>query len=85
MYDTFKEGHVTDCHIVIFQFLIYFWVAIKDKTTKFYFKSLHNSRQIHAFFVNWFIKQNNLKGETFQICFVWATDKASPFSFGAFR
>ena len=36
------------------------------------------------FFVNWFIKQNNLKGETFQICFVWATDKASPFSFGAF-
>ena len=48
MYDTFKEGHVTDCHIVIFKFLLNFWVAIKDKTTKFYFKNLHNSRQIHA-------------------------------------
>ena len=70
MYDTFKEGHVTDCHIVIFKFLLNFWVAIKDKITKFYFKNLHNSRQTHAIFVNWFIKQNNVKGETFQICFV---------------
>ena len=48
MYDTFKEGHVTDCHIVIFKFLLNFWVAIKDKITKFYFKNLHNSRQIHV-------------------------------------
>ena len=37
------------------------------------------------FFVNWFIKQNNFKGETFQICFVWVRDIGSPFSFGAFR
>ena len=51
MYDAFKEGHVTDCHIVIFQFLLNFWVAIKDKTTKFYFKNLHNFRQIHALFL----------------------------------
>ena len=38
-----------------------------------------------TFFGNWFIKQNNLKGVTYQICFVWATDIGSPFSFGSFQ
>ena len=70
MYDTFKEGHVTDCHIVIFKFLLNFWVAIKDKITIFILRIYIILDKHMKFFVDWFIKQNNVKGETFQICFV---------------